>query len=42
MAGSAVATMVWSATAMNIGSMMGGKTRRNFAPGEPVTGGAVP
>ena len=28
-AGSAVATMVWSATARNIGSMMGGKTVRN-------------
>src|SRR5579863_4298213 len=27
--GSAVATMVWSATAMNIGSMIEGKTRQN-------------
>ena len=31
MAGKAVATMVWSATARNIGSMIGGKTVRNCA-----------
>ena len=34
MAGSAVATMVWSTTARNIGSMMEGKTVRNSRPGE--------
>jgi hypothetical protein len=36
-AGSAVATIVWSNTARNIGSMMDGKTVRNagyFAPSE--------
>ena len=34
MAGSAVATMVWSTTARNIGSMMEGKTVRNSRPVE--------
>ena len=34
MAGSAVATMVWSTTARNIGSMMEGKTVRNSRPGD--------
>ena len=36
MAGNAVATMVWSATARNIGSMMEGKTLTNS---ERVVGG---
>src|SRR5271168_3346275 len=39
-AGSAVATMVWSATARNIGSMIGGKTLRNCDPAE-TTGAAA-
>ena len=34
MAGSAVATIVWSATAKNIGSMIEGKTVQNTARGE--------
>src|SRR5690348_16951623 len=34
MAGSAVATMVWSATAMNIGSMIDGKTVQNSRRGD--------
>ncbi len=48
MAGSAVATIVWSATAKNIGSMIEGKTVQNSArggggwtvPADPRTAGA--
>ena len=36
MAGSAVATMVWSATAINIGSMIDGKTVQNSDRGAGV------
>src|SRR5271154_4020591 len=36
MAGSAVATMVWSATARNIGSMIDGKTVKNSDRGDGV------
>src|ERR1700722_10186968 len=41
-AGSAVATMVWSATAINIGSMIGGKTVRNCEPADGSLTTGVP
>src|ERR1043166_7617546 len=43
-AGKAVATMVWSTTARNIGSMIEGKTRKNrfgSDPGAPTAVAAV-
>jgi hypothetical protein len=43
-AGSAVATMVWSTTARNIGSMIDGKTRKKrfgSDPGAPTAVRAV-
>ncbi len=40
-AGSAAATMVWSAPARNIGSAIDGKTAKNRLPEDGVTEGEV-